>query len=341
MACSQTHKADDSKKPIAAFLVFNKNEETRNSSTSGGVFSAVGEYVIANDGVVYGAAFDPKYHLYHERAVFMDDLTRLRGTKYLQSNAFQSFVSIQQDLNQGKKVLFVGTPCQVYALKVFLAHDYQNLYTVDLICHGVPSPALFRGYIHFLQKKCDGEIINFQFRSKEHANSRISYTSKYKVRKEDGSEETVFIDGDEDPYIMQFLSNRLQCKACFQCNFTSLDRQGDLTLGDYWGYSEAHPEFGDIQGVSLVLENTVKGNELLFACRDKLHMVLTKEEKYLHKNRHLQSPPTMSDDRNRIYEAFVEKGFNQDFYRHYFLPKGYYQFLVKRRIIRFLNANKE
>ena len=338
--CSQQFRPDDCKRPLTAYMAFNKDDSICNVSTSGGVFSAISRYFIDNGGAVYGAVFDETFRVHHMRATHFEEIGRLRGTRYVQSNAFESFPMIHKDLEQGKKVLFVGTPCQIYALNVYLGTTYQNLFTADLICHGVPSPTLFRGYLRFLQRKHHGTITEYHFRSEEHANSIISYISKVRLKKTNGKEETMFLDGDEDPYIISFLSNRLQCKACFQCRFTSLDRQGDLTMGDYWGYSEAHPEYASKQGVSLVLVNSAKGAALLKTCADTLCMIDTNEEEYLKRNHHLQAPPNMSEDRDRLYAAFTKKGFNRSFYRLYFLPKGYGRFLMKRRLLKLFHFNR-
>lgn len=330
--CSQKYVFDSEREPIQSFLAFNKNETERFQASSGGVFGVLAEMIISNSGVVYGAAFDENLKLRHKCASTIEEIKDLCGSKYLQSEVYPVFEEIKRILPQ-RKVLFVGTPCQVYALKQTLG-DSPNLYTADLICHGAPSPGLFEGYKHFLEQKKGGSIIAYNFRSKEHANAIMSYTVKVTYRKKNQLH-SFFMDGDEEPYTMRFISNALQGEGCYNCRFTNLDRQGDITLGDYWGFQEAHPEYKDMMGVSLVLVNSTKGCQLLEKA-DKLHLVETKKNQYLSKNNHLCVPPMKSEDRDGLYSAFSKMGFTKKFYNKYFLPNGYRTFIFKRRLLEVL-----
>lgn len=327
--CSQKYMFNSKREPIQSFLAFNKNERERFHASSGGVFGVLAEIIISNGGVVYGAAFDEKLKLTHKSVSTIEEIRSLCGSKYLQSEVYPVFEEIKQILPQ-RKVLFVGTPCQVYALKQTLGDSY-NLFTADLICHGAPSPGLFEGYKNFLEEKKSGQIIAYNFRSKEHANAVMSYTVKGTYAKKNQLH-SFFMNGDEEPYTMRFITNALQSEGCYNCRFTNLDRQGDITLGDYWGFQEAHPEYKDIMGVSLVLVNSTKGCQLLEKA-DKLQLVQTKKDQYLLKNYHLCVPPTKSEDRDALYFAFSKMGFTKKFYNKYFLPNGYRIYILKRKLL--------
>ena len=318
------------REPLTAYAAYSQNDHLRGRSSSGGVFTHIAESMIDAGGVVYGAAFSSEMELRHTAACTKDDLASLRGSKYLQSRIGNAYSEIRQKLSDGVPVFFVGTPCQVAALYSVLGTKPPHLLTADLICHGTPAPGLFLAYLRFLERKYDGRIVDYCFRSKEHANARMSYTVKLTLSA-GGTEKVVFLDGDEEPYTMRFISSALQCDSCYQCPFACLRRMGDLTLGDYWGYEEAHPELADINGVSLLLVNTEKG------CRaieniNGVKLAKTERVHYLKKNKHLIAPPVKHPDRDHIYAEFSDTGFSKRFYNHTFLPEGYRLYILKRRV---------
>ena len=150
-----------------AFAVKNKNLEEQKKSSSGGIFSVLARYVLKNNGVVYGAAFNENFKLEHIRIDKQESLYKLMGSKYLQSNTQNTFELVKKDLNDGVNVLYVGTPCQIAGLRSYLGKDYEDLLLVDLVCHGVPSQKLFDKYLTWLKKKNNSSIIEYEFRSKE------------------------------------------------------------------------------------------------------------------------------------------------------------------------------
>ena len=321
------------KLPITAYIAHSINDEIRKYSSSGGIFTHLAERIINDGGVVFGAAFDSEMKLKHYCAKNMVEVMPLRGSKYIQSWAFDAFAQVEKELGNSKKVLFSGTPCQVAALYAYLGNKPDNLFTVDLICHGVASPRLFSDYLSFLSKKYKGKITDYNFRSKEYANSNISYTAKISIQKKNGIKD-VFIDGDEDPFSMQFIGNALQNQYCYQCSFTKEARLGDITLGDYWGYEQLYPQLRKVKGVSLVLVSSKKGDDLLKSCPD-LFLMETSRSYYLQFNHHLQMPPSKNPIRDKLYFEYQKVGFTYRFYKKYFLPKGFHKYLLKRRIRRF------
>lgn len=316
--------------PLKSFAVYHKEEQIRRKSSSGGVFTALARQVLEAGGAVVGAAFDEEMHLRHTVAENEEQLQALRGSKYLQSNVTGVFPRVRGLLEEGRQVLFVGTPCQVAGLYTALGKRYENLLTCDLVCHGAPSAGLFEGYLAFLEKKYKGKVIGYDFRSKDRANDRMSYTVKLTVQTAGGVKQH-FLSGDEEPYTMRFISGALQAESCYRCPYTSHSRVGDLTLADYWGYEQAHPELAQVIGVSLVLVNTAAG-ETLLAQAGALEKLPTTPERYLKRNNHLSAPAKAHPQRSRIYGGFADMGFSKRFYQKYFLPDGYSLYILKRRL---------
>jgi len=320
--------------PRTAYAAYSTEESVRFQSSSGGVFSQIAKMILKQGGTVYGAAFDMQMQLRHVAVNDIRYLDPLCGSKYLQSYLGGIYEDIRDKLLDGNLVFFVGTPCQVSALYNVLNARPHNLITADVICHGTPAPGLFRQYLNYLERKYHGTIIDYWFRSKENANDRMSYTAKVVLQNGD-TVKTIFLDGDEEPYALRFLSNALQNESCYQCPYASLQRTGDLTLGDYWGYETAHPELEHVSGVSLVLVNTQSGADAL-AKTENLALVKTGSDQYLDRNIHLTRPPVRHSDRDKLYLTFSKEGFSNNFYKKSFLPSGYRLYIIKRRIRSFV-----
>lgn len=240
----------DEKRKIEAYAVKNRNLEVRMNSRSGGVFTALTDKYIEDGGVVYGVALDENYLAYHCRAVNKQERDCFRGSKYIQSNIGTVYKQVKKDLQAGKKVLFSGTPCQVNALKKVLFHvDCSNLLLVDIICHGVPSPKVWRDYLNDYEKRYGGRITQVDFRNKK----------KYGWA---ASMESIYVDGteyDNNLFIDLFNSGLIERASCFKCPYKSAERVGDITIGDFWGIDKVSETFNDNKGVSLILCNTEKG----------------------------------------------------------------------------------
>lgn len=243
------------------------DDEIRQDSSSGGVFSELAQWVLEQSGIVFGAAYNDNMEVVHTEIRTMAELPRLRGSKYVQSRIGETYAQARAYLDQGRWVLFSGTPCQIAGLKAYLQKEYTQLLCVDILCHGVPSPAVFRKYVHELERENGKKLVDFRFRSKKTGWKRFST-------------ELVFQDGQrtvlaQDGYMNGFLQNLYLRESCHQCRYASRERVGDITLGDYWGYQSRFPRYllDDDNGVSLVIVNTEQGQYVMNCIRNGIAMV--------------------------------------------------------------------
>lgn len=259
--CPVIHQGDP-RQPLVAYAAKNQNESVRLSSSSGGVFTALAEQVIAQGGVVFGARFDESWNVVHNYVETIEDLSAFRGAKYVQSRIGFCFLQAETFLKQGRQVLFSGLPCQIAGLKKFLRKDYDNLITVDLFCHGVPSPMVWK---RFLEEKViipHTQLKSISFRDK--ASGWKNYSFSYLQEDADGvhlhrmlSTKNLFMRG--------FLADLYLRPSCHHCPVKQFKSGSDLTIGDYWGIKLAHSELDDDKGVSAVLVNTDRGVKILQA----------------------------------------------------------------------------
>ncbi len=239
-----------------AYVCINNDEDIRLQSSSGGVFSLLAEYILRLGGVVFGAAFDSDLSVHHIEISSIDELEKLRGSKYLQSRIGDTYKSAKACLEGGKPVLFTGTPCQISGLKAFLGKDYENLYTQDLICHGVPSPDVWKKYLRFREKSAGASARRTFFRHKKYGWKMFSVLLDF-------TNSTEYIQiFSKDLYMQGFLADLCLRPSCYNCHSKSVERESDITLADFWGIERVCPDFFDDKGTSLVLVNSAKGKRL-------------------------------------------------------------------------------
>jgi coenzyme F420-reducing hydrogenase beta subunit len=292
-------------KPLTTFAAVHKDLELLKNSSSGGVFAALCSLVFENKGVVFGCTMNDKLEPEHVSINCKSDMKKIQGSKYVQSNVKNTFAETKKYLQEGRQVLFTGTPCQIAGLKYYLGMDYENLITADLICHGVPSPTFFRGYINWLEKSRNAEVIEFIFRDKSKAGMGCIGKATYFKNKELFYEEAII--STLHYYYYYFLEGDIYRECCYDCKYASSGRMGDFTMGDYWGIEKAHPEINTGLGVSVLLVNNDKGMELV----DKLNLNLTKStfEKASAYNGNLLHPTPKRDKREAILKTFRDGGF--------------------------------
>lgn len=240
--------------PIKTLAVRNLDEDVRFNSSSGGAFHALATIILQEGGIVFGARFNEKWEVIHDYIERKDDLYLFLGSKYVQSVLGNTFSQAESFLKDGKKVLFSGTSCQIAGLKRYLRKDYDNLMTVDVICHGVPSPLVWRDYLTSVvsDNKIEGvsaldDILSISFRSKVTGWKQYSFEifSKNDERLSEIYHRNIFMQG--------FLHNLYLRPSCYYCHFKKGRCGSDISLGDYWGIEKAYPELDDNKGVGVVL----------------------------------------------------------------------------------------
>ena len=237
------------------YIAYDMNEKVRLESSSGGVFSALSEAVIQKGGVVFGAAFDKNWFVHHVGVERQEDLRMLQGSKYLQSRSESCYQEAKALLEAGRPVLYSGTGCQIAGLKSYLKKDYEKLLTVDIICHGVPSPKLWKHYLTEQEQTFGAPVQSVFFRNKDTGWNNFSMSINFSNQKK------YLKSFREDPYMRLFLKNICLRPACHDCKFKALYSQADITLGDCWGIEKTIPSIDDDKGISVVLINTDKGEE--------------------------------------------------------------------------------
>lgn len=238
-----------------SFAAYSKDNNLRMKSSSGGIFSELAKYIINNNGIVVGAAFEDN-NLRHIIVDKVEELYKLQGSKYLQSEMNDIYIKVKERLEKNKLVLFTGTPCEINALYKYLGKEYNNLYTQDIICHGVPSKLLYDKYKNYLENKSKSKVIDIKFRDK--SNGWENYNIKIKF--ENGN--IINEPANQNLYMKAFLNNSFLRPSCYECQFKGNNRKSDITLGDFWGINNIDSNFNDQKGLSLVIINTDKGNKL-------------------------------------------------------------------------------
>lgn len=280
-----------------------KNLSESFNSTSGGIFVPVAKYVLDKGGVVFGCAFDESLTARHICIDNAKDLQKLQGSKYVQSDTRGVYSKVKAELDKGRYVLFSGTGCQVAGLKAFLGCVPERLITVDIVCHGVPSPLLFEKYMDYLGKKLNGKITGYSFRSKQ----KKGWGRYYLV---ETAEKSKTADGLFDPYYNAFLNVKTLRESCYSCKFANSERASDITLADFWGIEFLNPDFYDKNGVSLVLVNSEKGKKLWKELSESIECIPSTLENAVKMNKNLSAPAKRPACRDDIYKG-IDGDFNK------------------------------
>lgn len=266
----------EKRKPLYVYATKNKNPQIRLHSSSGGVFTHIAEQIIQNNGVVFGARFDENWAVKHDYTETLEGLAAMRGSKYVQSRIGSTYQQAKDFLEAGRLVLFSGTPCQIRGLKLFLAKEYDNLLTVDLICHGVPSPEIWRQYLHEIiatgggrhtnsELRTTSQITGINFRDKTTGWQHFSMRITLRRKTGSGLPETADISRIhyKDPFFYCFLSHVMERYSCYACPAKELKSGSDITLGDFWGFRGTKDFPDDNNGISLLLINTDQGSKYI------------------------------------------------------------------------------
>ena len=287
--------------PKKAFATSNRNKEVLKRSASGGVFSALADHVLENGGAICGCIYDYKLKPIHICAENNEKVIMMRKSKYAQSDIGFVYREIKNKLKNGQIVLFTGTPCQVSALYSTLGCDYDNLITMDLVCHGVPSEMMFQSFLKYLENKYNTKIKSFDFRSKKYGWQR--YTMEFT----DDNGRTKNIGKFNEFYHNAFISGNIMRPNCFTCKFASPERVADITVGDLWGYESLNLKKCDSKnGISLLTLNTQKAIDLFPTLEKSL---VTEEINYkiaVARNTCLHSPTKRGEKWDYYMQSFKD-----------------------------------
>ncbi len=312
--CPVINQADP-RTPRRAYAAKNPNEEIRIASSSGGVFAAIAERTINNGGVVFGAQFNDKWEVVHSFAETMEGIVPFRGSKYTQSVIGECYRRAEDFLKHGRQVLFTATPCQIAGLRAFLQTEYENLITVDVVCHGVPSPLVWKKYLEAILKR-EGvhisDILSISFRSKRAGWRRFGLEIEIAKGLNSNSERPgqpknvlLFEPRDKNAYLQGFLRDFYLRHSCYACSTRCGKSQSDITIADYWGVGNVHGDLDDNMGTSLVLVNTVKGESVFDSL--SLESCETSFAYALKANPSIERSPPMSNKRS-VFFSKIEDG---------------------------------
>jgi coenzyme F420-reducing hydrogenase beta subunit len=253
---------DSSRKPLSVYGANAKNDDLRRGSSSGGIFTVLAMNVLSKGGIVFGAGFEKEtWRVVHKRVSNLDELDDIRGSKYVQSDILDTFQEAKKALEAGTKVLYSGCPCQIAGLKKYLSKEYENLLTVDLICHGVPTPLAWQKYLETRVKENKGEIINVIAR-RFCRWREFPISLKFSSWDRSGNA-SYYSDRWHDPYMHAFVSFWNLRETCFKCRFRSFRSGADLTIGDYNNIAELYPEMDDDIGSSVIVVSSSKGRQVI------------------------------------------------------------------------------
>lgn len=266
-------------------------------STSGGFAQILSEFIINNGGYVYGAYCDECFNVKHICVCNIEDLEKLRGSKYVISDTLQTYKDVREKLINKHKVLYIGTACQISGLKAFLKRDFEELLTVDIVCHGVPSNKLFKKYIKYLEEKIGDKIISYEFRNKDKTPWGLGFTAKAIT-----SNKITYLKADYDPYYINFLNGNIYRESCYSCKYASIGKRlAEITIADFWGIEKFNSKFYDKSGVSLCIVNNPKGSKVFNDLKDKFKITNSNVDEAIKYNLNLKRPTSRPKIRDYIY----------------------------------------
>jgi len=308
-ACHIIHQYEPKREPTA-YAAYCNNELIRKESSSGGVFTPICEFVLKKGGVVFGAVFNQSLGVHHMAIDDIQDIAQMRGSKYVQSKIGTTYKEAKQFLVNGRQVLFSGTPCQIAGLKQYLKKDYENLFTVDIVCHGVPSPKVWKAYKKKVEDDKKSAIISARFRDKIRGWRMFSMVFELENQKKQ------IKTMDNDPYLFGFFRNLYLRPSCYDCVEKSLNRKSDLTIADYWGIEHLHANFSDDKGISLVFANSSKGKAVFEQIKSQLTWIETDIVKAAAQNHAATHSVDMNPNRNIFFKDAETVSFDYAFKKY-------------------------
>ena len=296
------------------YFAYNKNKKEILKSSSGGVFYIIAKEILKNNGVVFGAKMDSDMKVYHCMVDSDKKLLELLGSKYVQSDIGYTYKEVKKYLCNGKNVLYSGTPCQIAGLKMYLNKDYKNLITIDILCHGVPSQKMFLDHIKFIENKKNNKIQYYNFRNK-----KVSKWGDYKYCYKFVKKDKIYSDSALlDVFFNSFIKGYIFRRSCYICKYASKNREGDITLGDFWGVEKYYKNIICDNGISAVIINTNKGLSLFNNISDKIIFGETEIDMIANKNHSLLEPISIPKERSEIFNYIKQRGYSNWAFKYYY-----------------------
>lgn len=309
------------RKPLQCFAGYNTNDEVRLRSSSGGIFMELARFVIAQNGIVFGAVFNDDWNVVHKSASTLEEVAPMMGSKYVQSDTKNTFCECREYLKAGKYVLYSGTPCQIEGLHKFLGKDFDNLVTMDFVCHGVPSPGIWQQYLG----EQFGKVHTFKDLQGSKVGADSSLNTKYSIGdikfrdKTEGWENFRFVVYAKasnkkkvlessffgrNPYMRGFLNDLYLRESCFNCPAKSFSSQSDFTIGDFWGVHKLKmDDINDYKGLSLIIINTNKGKTLFNTISKKIVLRELTFEQAIISNPNLVNRNIRNDEKIAVFKS--------------------------------------
>lgn len=300
---------------LKVYAAYANEKNIRLESSSGAMFSLLANKIFSGGGVVYGVRMaDDCYKAEYARVDSIDGLSVLRGSKYLQAKLGDTYISVKKDLEKGVLVLFTGTGCFVNGLKTFLQKDYENLFCMDIVCHGTPSPKLWKEYVEYREKQNSSKMIYASFRNKDKQD-----WNGFEMKQIDENHKEVWISRHIDPYFSMFVKNICLRPSCYSC-IAKYYKQSDITVADFWGINNVAPEMNDNLGVSLVITRTNKGQLIFDSISDKLNRKEVSYEEGVRENKSEYQPYPMPKERASFFKDMNRMSFEKLSHKYVDIP---------------------
>ena len=282
--------------PLKCYAAWSRDEQERKYCSSGGVANEFSRYTVEQGGIVYGAVFGDGLELVHTACGTLAQTERLKGSKYVQSYVGTVYRDLKTQLREGKKVLFVGTPCQIAGVRRYLGKDYDNLILVDLICHGTPPMEYLKDYVNSITKK---KITDVSFRGKRN----------WRLTLYDGNKSVYSRRNKQDSYFTAFLKSLIYRDNCYQCQYAAPERCSDITIGDFWGLDRSSLQVPYGGRISVVLVNTKNGEKMWEKVQDRFYSEARAVEEAVQGNAQLRKPSKCHPDRELFLQNYKKGNF--------------------------------
>lgn len=317
---------------METYVAYCIDNKVLNESSSGGIFTLISNSILDKNGVIYGASFNDKLEIVHTRIDKKEDLFKLRGSKYVQSLLRDSYKNALNDLNNGKYVLYTGTPCQIVGLKKFLKKDYEKLFTQDIVCHGVPIVKTWNEYKKYINNKYNSSLKKISFRDKSKG------WENFKVRIELENGKIIKESFHDNIYMKAFLWNIDLRNSCYNCKHKTKERVSDITLADFWGIKNVCPEMYNLNGTSLVVVHSKKGQELFNSIKNEVKFKQVDLNETVKYNSSMIKSSEYNKNRNAFLEEIKKNNFEKTVKKY--IPKTSIKSRIMKKIIRIIGVSK-